>query len=414
MNARRYLIILLILTLVILATTAVAQDDELTPMEQVGKMLYFDENLSANENQSCASCHDPAWGFAGPDSAINEHGAVYPGSFPDLFGNRRPPTAAYAFASPVFYYDDVEELFIGGMFWDGRATGEKLGHPLADQAQGPFLNPLEQALPDEAALCQKVLESDYAALFADVWGSLACDSLDDVQAVYGQIGLSIAEYEASAEVNPFTSKYDYVLRDEAKLNKNELAGLELFEGKAMCSACHISEEGPNGEPPMFTDFTYDNLGVPRNPENPFYENAEANPVGYDWIDQGLGKFLLLSGNVDWVEMADENMGKHKVPTLRNVDMRPDEDAVKGFTHNGYLKTLYQVVHFYNTRDAKEACESEWVISARAMASDCWPAPEVAENVNTDELGNLGLSFKEEQAIVAFLRTLTDGYVPDEE
>jgi len=142
-----------------------------------------------------------------------------------------------------------------------------------------------------------------------------------------------------------------------------------------------------------TDFTYDNLGIPKNPENPFYTMPpEFNPAGAAWIDPGLGGFLE---NVqDYAALAPENYGKFKVPTLRNVDKRPEPGFVKAYGHNGYFKSLKETVRFYNTRD---------VVGAG------WPPPEVALNVNTAELGNLGLTDAEEDAIVEFLKTLTDGY-----
>ena len=121
---------------------------ELAPEAQLGKSIFFDSTLSINQNQSCASCHDPAWGWTGPSAAINAGGGVYEGSIPARFGDRKPPSAAYATPSPIFH-QDKKGLFVGGNFWDGRATGEKLGNPAADQAQGPFLNPVEQALPED-------------------------------------------------------------------------------------------------------------------------------------------------------------------------------------------------------------------------------------------------------------------------
>ena len=133
----------------IVAASAVissAYAEDLTAIEQLGKSIFFDENLSINFNQSCASCHDPAWGWTGPDSAVNAAGSVYEGSIAGRFGDRKPPTSAYATPSPVFFND--KGTFTGGNFWDGRATGEILGNPAADQALGPFLNPVEQALPD--------------------------------------------------------------------------------------------------------------------------------------------------------------------------------------------------------------------------------------------------------------------------
>jgi len=279
------------------------------------------------------------------------------------------------------------------MFWDGRATGHTLGDPLAEQAMGPFLNPLEQHSPGMKQVVQRAAQSDYADLFEQVWGPGSLDTRDDVYGSYVRIARSISAFEQSPEVNPFTSKYDYYLAGDVKLTKQEKLGLRLFEGKAMCSACHLSEEGPNGEPPVFTDFTYDNLGTPRNPDNPFYSaTSNFNPDGYDWTDYGLGGFLYNAGMDEDVWMPE--LGKQKVPTLRNVDKRPYPGFVKAYMHNGVFKSLEEVVHFYNTRD-----------------TEMWPAPEVPMNVNADELGNLGLSPEEEAALVAFMKTLSDGYVP---
>jgi cytochrome c peroxidase len=165
----------------------------------------------------------------------------------------------------------------------------------------------------------------------------------------------------------------------------------------------------DGAAPLLTDFTFDNLGIPRNPENPWYGmQAEFNPGGSTWVDSGLAAFLVTTSQ--YAALADDNRGKHKVPSLRNVDLRPTSGFVKAYGHNGYFKTLEGIVHFYNTRDAKPACPGSYT-EAQALAADCWPAPEVAANVNTAELGNLHLTPRQEQAIVAFLRTLSDGYQP---
>lgn len=279
------------------------------------------------------------------------------------------------------------------VFLEGcRATGEKLGNPAADQALGPFLNPVEQNNASKQAVLEQVASSKYVDLWEEVWGEPV--NYDEIERDYDRIGLAIAAYEASGEVNQFSSKYDAYLAGEADLTEQEAWGLELFEEKAMCSACHPSEPEPGGEPPLFSDFTFDNLGVPKNPENPFYEMDEVflddgspiNPEGADWIDPGLGGFLETIP--EWSDLADENMGKHKVPTLRNVG----KGSQKAYVHNGVFKSLKEVVHFYNTRDVEE-----------------WPAPEVDENVNTDELGDLGLTSEEEDAIVAFMNTLSDGF-----
>ncbi|HPM23643.1 MAG TPA: cytochrome c peroxidase [Phycisphaerae bacterium] len=374
------------------AMVATAAAQELTPLEQLGKFLLFDNQLSTPHGQSCAACHAPEVGYTGPHSTINAHGAVYPGAVHTRFGNRKPPTVAYGGDSPVMYYDQDEGLWVGGMFWDGRATGWTLGDPLAEQAMGPFLNPLEQNNPNAKLVCTKVAQSSYAGLFEEVWGPGSLDPVKDVAGTYERIARSVAAYERSAELNPFTSKFDYYLQGEAELTEQEAWGLALFNGKGMCALCHLSEPGPNGEPPLFTDFTYDNLGVPRNGENPFYTMPRRwNPDGWLWVDMGLGGFLEAAGYPP--EVFEPELGKHKVPTLRNVDLRPYPDFVKAFGHNGYFKSLEEIVHFYNTRDVEP-----------------WPEPEVPMNVNSDELGNLGLTQDEEAAIVAFMRTLSDGYV----
>jgi cytochrome c peroxidase len=374
------------------AKTGLLTGDNLTPIEVLGKNLFFDKSLSVNGKMSCATCHAPEVGFTGPDSEVNVMTAVYPGTIHTRFGDRKPPSAAYGGDSPVMYFDETEGLWIGGMFWDGRATGWTLGDPLAEQAMGPFLNPVEQGAPNAKLIIIKVTNSAYAGLFEEVWGPGSLDFVKDVKGTYERIARSISAYEKSVEVNPFSSKYDAFLAGTATLTEQEAEGLALFNGKGMCSACHLSEPGSGGEPPLFTDFTFDNLGIPKNPDNPIYSATPSfNPDGMDRIDNGLGGFLMAAGYPEDVYMPE--MGKHKVPTLRNVDKRPYPEFVKVFGHNGYFKSLEEITHFYNTRDV-----------------EMWDPAEIPETVNSDELGNLGLTADEEAAIVAFMRTLSDGYM----
>lgn len=410
--------IVLVAVVFIVSPGALAQNG-LSPIEELGKFLYFDENLSTPPGMSCATCHAPEVGFTGPVSDINLETSVYPGVVFTRFGNRKPPTAAYGGDSPNLYYDG--ELFVGGMFWDGRATGWELEDPLAEQARGPFLNPLEMNNPTKQSVCIKVAFSEYAGLFETVWGEPPMFKRKaDIEWTYDHIALAIAAFEASAKVNPFTSKFDYYLKNEATLTPQEAEGMALFmaEDKGNCAACHTMSLNPT-EISYFTDFSYDNLGIPKFPGNPFYTMPRIwNPAGEDWIDPGLGGFLEgLVGNADWknlptvdqtiAEMTDEelsnhaaeNYGKHKVPTLRNVDLRPNGGFIKGYGHNGYFKSLEEITHFYNTRDLPGA----------GWDGIPWPAPEVSATVNTDELGNLGLTAAEETAIVAFMKTLSDGY-----
>ena len=356
------------------------QNGSLTSIQQLGKNIFFDKISVPANKTACADCHGSSVGFTGPDELINKHGSVYPGAN-GSFGNRKPPSAAYATFSPVFYYDAATLSFVGGNFWDGRATGERLGSPSAEQALGPFLNPAEHAVPDALTVLKIIEKSKYISQWKKVWGEkLRYSTQEEINLNFDRVGLAIAAYEGSSEVNQFSSKFDYYLKSVVELTSEEASGLELFNYKGKCALCHISI----GKKPLFTDFTFDNLGSPINPENPVYDY---NP---NFIDYGLGGFLLT--RTDYSSMATENMGKHKVPTLRNVDKRPDNGFTKAYMHNGVFKSLKEVVHFYNTRD-----------------DGSWPAPEVSANINTVQVGNLGLSDAEENAIVAFMKTLSDGY-----
>jgi cytochrome c peroxidase len=284
---------------------ALAKDKvDLTPIEELGSLIFFDKQLSIRRNQSCATCHVPEVGWTGDDSEINDAGAVYEGSIKGEFGNRKPPSSAYASLAPLFYADfgnrllgddDPEladdPLFVGGNFWDGRATGWELGNPAADQAQGPFLNPVEQALPDAACVVYRVCEGKYGDLFDEVWSPNACKIMwpNDVEEVcqqptgevslsdpdrmkvdnaYDRVALSVAAFEGSKASNAFTSKIDAHRAGDYEFTAEEALGRDIFRGKGLCSACHVGTPGPGAAPPLFTDFTFDNLGVPKNPENP--------------------------------------------------------------------------------------------------------------------------------------------------
>jgi cytochrome c peroxidase len=400
----------------------------LTDAEALGKAIFFDKSLSLNSNQSCATCHDPDFGFTGPLADINLRGSVYMGSVGNAFGDRRPPSAAYATQAPVLYFDDTDEAWVGGNFWDGRATGDQTGIPAGDQAIGPFLNPVEQALPDKICVLYLIAEGSYADLWADVHPAIDLrtleypEGLDEacrgkgaipdysgkaiaVDAAYLDVGRSLAAYEASPEVNAFSSKFDIVGspgENPDAYTAEEILGWEVFNDpdRGNCAACHPSEPGPFSDHALFTDYTYDNLGIPANPLNP---KLEEDPT---FVDLGIGKVL---------DPEDPSLyGAVKVPTLRNVAKGPG-NAPKSFGHNGVFKSLEQIVHFYNTRDVLRACEPGEVLPTPAGLAkmgfdpECWPAPEYPENVNEEELGALGLSPEQERAIVAFMKTLSDGW-----
>lgn len=334
----------------------------------LGKLIYYDTGLSEPAGQACASCHAPENGYAEPHQNL----PVSQGADPNLVGNRNAPSSAYAMYSPPFHFDADEGHYVGGQFLDGRAAD------LVEQAKGPFLNPVEMGNADAAMVVDKVRVAAYAGLFEEVYGG---GSLDEVDAAYGHVADALAAYEHSAEINRFSSKFDAHRRGEVELTAAEQRGLMLFNdpAKGNCSACH-THQAMGGEAPLFTDFTYDNIGIPSNPDNPFLQmSAEYNPDGVDFVDLGLGGVL---------GEAAEN-GKFKVPTLRNIALTAP------YGHNGYFQTLEEIVRFYATRDTDPA----------------WPAPEVAENLNTEETGTLPLSEQDILDIVAFLNTLTDGWSP---
>lgn len=385
-----------------------ANDD----LKLFGEKLFFDETLSYPEGQSCATCHGPEVGWTGPDEYVNKTGGVYPGALHERYGNRKPNSSAYATLSPVFHSvtENGKIQFAGGNFWDGRATGYHLGNPAADQAQGPFLNPVEQNIASAKILIEKVCKTEYASLFnkvgADIWGVKDICNCNDINLQFGIIGLAIAAFENSDKVNQFSSKYDFYLKGKATLTDNEKKGLELFNGKAKCSLCHLSQPGPDGTPPLFTDFRFENVGIPSNPQNPWYSMDTAlNRDGSEWIDPGLKDFI--KSMPQYAMYADENYGKHQVPTLRNVDKRPSTDFVKAYGHNGYFKSLESIIHFYNTRDILPLNDA---LTDPKPGINSWPKPEVPENINGIETGNLGLSADEESVIIEFLKTLSDGYV----
>ena len=365
-------------------SAASAQPESPSPETALGRLLFFDTTLSEPAGQSCASCHDPDTAFTDPDAAKPTSKGVHR----ERFGSRNTPSALYMAYSPAFHFDKKEKDYVGGQFWDGRAA------TLEEQAKGPFLNKVEMANPSPRAVVEKVRRAPYAAAFDTVYGKAA---LDNVERAYGRIAAAIAAFERTAEFRPFSSKHDAWMEGRAQLTEQELRGRLLYndEKKGNCAACHPSQRRADGGLPLFTDFTYDNLGVPRNPENPFYgQDKGYNPDGRKFIDNGLGGF---------VKKRSED-GKFKVSTLRNIA------RTAPYMHNGYFKTLRGVVAFYNDRDVRPACPAD-MTEAEALKRGCWPKAEVARNVNKVELGRLGLTEQEVDDIVAFMETLTDGYLP---
>ncbi|WP_099462877.1 cytochrome-c peroxidase [Parabacteroides provencensis] len=347
-----------------LVSCSLKQEAVLNEKELLGKAIFFDENLSEPAGESCATCHTPEIGFADKYSRITSEGAVK-----GRFSNRNSMTCAYSSSVPPLYYDEKEDTYIGGLFWDGRVN------TLEEQAAQPFVNPLEMANKDYLMVVEKVKKASYYPQFIKIYGEPLSDD-----SIYECINNALSVYERSAEVNPLTSKFDAWKEGKCKLTKQEKKGYKLFKDKGLCAECHILDKDERAGRILFTDHTYDNLGIPCNPENPFYMVSEPyNVHGRDTIDLGLGSFLKDSAQY----------GKFRVPTLRNIALTAP------YGHNGYFRTLEEIVHFYNVRDIED-----------------FPPAEYPATVNKDELGNLGLTVEEEAAIVAFMKTLTDGYQTD--
>lgn len=392
---------IVISTLSLLTGTGQAQ----TTIENLGAALFFDKNLSLNRNQACSSCHDLGFGLADPDNVKNGT-PVSAGSITTKSGTLNAPSGAYAAFSPFFHWDDKEKLYVGGQFWNGRAS------TLAEQAAGPFLNPVEMAMPDKWSVVERLRTStqpNYQTMFAGVYGidlSVITPYTGDyvtpvaevnfpagVREVYKRMANAIGEFEKTELFNRFNSKFDYYLAGLTTLSKQEENGLKLFNGQGKCNLCHPSEPAPATDgvsqvPPLFTDFTYDNLGLPQN------VNIPGQP-----IDQGLGGRQDIAAN----DPQKLQTGKHKVMTLRNIEFTPP------YGHNGVFATLEQIVHFYNTRDTLEdVCKDN---NDPGFAVTCWPAAEVSQNVNFDELGDLKLTAAQEADIITFMKTLSDGWGP---
>jgi cytochrome c peroxidase len=427
---------------------AALPDNQVQQIELLGKAMLYDKQLSVNRNEACAFCHMPETGFTGPVSELNRTTGSYPGSVRTRFSERKPQSHSYAPLSPVLHYNAGQDDLVGGNFWDMRATGRRLGNPAAEQAEAPPTNPVEMGLPDSACTVYRASQRPYRALFESVWGPQAfaiawpdstervCNNpgpppADDPSPVhlgpldrgraattFDQMALSIASYEASHEVTAFSSKFDAVQAGKAQFTSREQAGYDLFRGKAKCNTCH--RDGGPGEDPLFTDFTASNIGTPANPRLPYYAEGGpdergyvANQNGASFVDLGVGGFLARGhplsqpSAVDarWQPLVPQTRGRFQVPTLRNVDKRPYPDFVKAYGHNGYFKSLKAIVHFYNTRDVLPRCEPH----DPREGTGCWPAPEVTDNMNKTRVGHLDLSDSEEDALVSFMQTLTDGF-----
>lgn len=360
---------------------------------RLGQAIFGDTDLSEPRGTACVACHQPAQGFAG------NHGSrigVAQGSLPTSLGLRNAMPTAYSALVPAFHFvtADGETEAQGGHFWDGRVD------TLAQQALGPLLNPLEMNNPSKRAVVDKIAAARYAPLFRQVFGPAI---FNDTEAAFTSIGLAVEAFERAA-LQPFSSKFDAMVRGQVALTPAEARGMALFMDpqRANCAGCHTMNPS-SGKPQdsLFSDFSYYATGIPRNTAVP----RNANPSFFDLGLCGPERAAptLPTDVVPGVTM--ENFcGKFRMPTLRNVAERP------AYMHNGFFKDLAEVVRFYSTR---------------ASNPQRWYGPRgVPNDLPTQYLGNVErtkapfnrrvgdaplLNDGEVADIVAFLHTLSDGF-----
>lgn len=357
-------------------------------LAQLGEKIFNDPALSSSGQLSCASCHDKDHAFAGADGIAAPLG----GALSADSGFRNAPALTYLQSTPAFHFDS-EGTPVGGFNRDGRAKD------FAEQAVRPFLTSFEMGNDSEASVVDKIKRAPYVDEFRQFFGA---QSLDDPTSAFFDIREALQAFELeNPQFQPFTSKFDYFLAGQAKLSDQELRGFALFNNpvKGNCAACHPSTRGADGSPPLFTDFTYDNLGVPRNYEIPVNQDPS-------YFDLGL----CGPARTDLTDRKDL-CGAFKVPSLRNV-------AITGpYFHNGKFKTLREVVSFYVRRDTHP---EEWYpldANGEPQKFNDLP-PAFVGNVNTTEVpynrkrgDEPALTSNEIDDVVAFLQTLTDGYTP---
>ena len=350
-------------------STVVFAEPNLPALEELGKRVFF-QNISEPARMSCSTCHAPANGWTGGVAGINLGQVAVTGANPHKVGGRKPPSAAYATFSPNLELTEAcwtgpGRRCKGGVFWDGRATGTGISAdilptgyeayaqflgPTADQALGPFANSAEQNVPvgeDEelagaGAVCRAVEGADYAELYELAWGEpIGCDG-EQAETVFQRLAASISAWEHSTEVNSFSSRFDFATENEAfpfpSFTDQENEGFAIFFDleRGKCVACHNSVSA-EGDPQVFSDQSFHNIGLPPN-----REVANFSPTD---PDEGLAEFTEMPNHV----------GDFRTPTLRNVARAVGVDFPKAYMHNGYFKSLEDVVHFYNTAAAKQAC-----------------------------------------------------------
>ncbi|HEY7374527.1 MAG TPA: cytochrome c peroxidase [Polyangia bacterium] len=315
------------------AGPAAAPARALTTAAEAGKSLFFDESLSASGEMACATCHDPAHAYGPPNDLAVQLGGPKRRS-PGL---RATPSIRYKEFTPGYMDlldnpDGVSQPAPGGGFaWDGRADS------LSEQAEAPLLSPFEMANADHAAVIARLRASPSAAAFKQAFGAAA---LDDVEGAFAKVQLALQSFQIEdPSFHPYNSKYDLHLykKPGADFTAAEQRGLEVFKDTKVgnCAGCHLPDASlDDGAPPQLTDYSFEAIGVPRNPEIPANRDRAHHDLG-------------ICGPIrDDHRRFPEYCGLFKTPTLRNVATR------RAFFHNGVMHSLEQAIRFYATRDTR--------------------------------------------------------------
>lgn len=354
-----------------LSTGAQGIEKDSLKLQMLGKKLYFDTNLSKNRSQSCASCHNPDFGFVDPRTNISGRAASL-GDDGKSLGDRNAPTAAYASFSPKFYQDGKTGEYFGGQFHDGREAD------LEGQAGGPPLNPIEMGMVSKKEVAERIKENkSYEKQFKALFGAKVFNKPD---LVYQGMARAIASFERSAEFAPFDSKYDRELRGDYEFTELEELGKALFfsNNNTNCSSCHMLHSESH-QKETFSNYSYHNIHVPQN-----LALRKLNKV------QGADKGLLNNPKV----IDKRQAGKFKTPTLRNI-------AVTGpYMHNGVFQELRTVILFYDKFNNKKR-------TLNPETQKPWREGPFPETVSRKDLNAKVLSDRKVDALLAFLETLTD-------
>jgi cytochrome c peroxidase len=399
---------------------------QLSFMATLGRDIFFDTSLSSSGKMACASCHSPDHAYGPPTDAP----VMLGGPALTLPGARAVPSLTYLERQPNFSIgpdkDDESEnkpslaqqaevaktavrvgkiatqtaqaanlVPQGGLFWDGRAASLQI------QATGPLLDPREMDGGSIEIIAEKLRQAPYAKKFAALFGEKI---FKDTNLLVAEATFAVGRYQTEEpSFHPYTSKYDYWLEGKARLSEAEMRGLRLFNDpdKANCAGCHTSQPSRDGRPPLFTDFQYEALAPPRNP-------ALADTKDPNYFDLGVCGPIR-----DDIAEQTQFCGMFKTPSLRNTAVR------KVFFHNGVFHTLQEVMDFYNFRDTNP--EKVYPVAADGTVQKYNDIPaqyhgnvDVTDAPFNRHLGEAPAMTAEDEAdIIAFLKTLNDGYKPNE-